>query len=69
LNQNGTGWNNQLNRNPENVAKFEEFEELYKNDPWWKEMKHRIDNKTPNEIDLDRRLFEQVGSGVKDPVF
>ena len=59
LYENGKGWNNQLTQSHE---KFKEFEKLYKNDRWWREMKPRMKNKNAKEIELDRRLLEHVGS-------
>jgi len=56
--ENGKGWKNQLTRSHE---KFGEFEKVYKNDPWWREMKERLENKDEKQIELDRRLLEQIG--------
>ena len=58
MNEKGKGWTNQLTQNH---WRFDEFEKRYKNDPWWREMKERMKNKTRKEIELDRRLFEEVG--------
>lgn len=40
--------------------KYKEFEEDYKNDPWWIEMKDRLVRKNQKQIELDRRLLEEV---------
>ena len=59
LNENGAGWYNQLTRSHE---EFGEFDEVYKNDPWWREMKQRMEDKNEKQIELDRRLLEQAGT-------
>ena len=34
----------------------------YKNDLWWLEMKQRMEKKSKKQIELDRKLLEQIGS-------
>ena len=38
------------------------IEDDYKNDPWWLQMKQRMETKSEKQIELDRKLLEETGA-------
>ena len=42
---------------------YDYYEEYYKDQKWWEEMKQRMKNKTEKQKDLDRKLVQQIGDG------
>ena len=64
LNPKGRYWSSDVNQNPENIRNYETYERSYQSEEWWIKMKRRLEKKTEAQIDLDRKLFEEVGSNV-----
>lgn len=57
LNPNGRSYKSNL----EGIGGYDYYERYHKGDNWWTEMKKRMNNKTEEQKDLDRRLVEAVG--------
>jgi len=44
---------------------YKEYEKKYSGQKWWEETKHRMQNKTEEKKDLDRKLVQEIGDANK----